>query len=344
MSLSIEYHLTMFIPFSTTGIGSLPHTDAEEACRLVLETFDIPFWPQLPQLSFRESMIPQFSEGMPFVKIDEQRKSIWVERNSSGALTRFYEIYSLDWGSAITEDYAKGLYTFIGLVKNKRHDALKGQITGPLTFTLGLKDREGRPIYFDEELREISLMLLKAKIRWQLEVLEPYADKIVIFIDEPILSALGSTSYLGVEPEEALRLLKETSDAIKLAGGISGVHCCGNADWPLVTGSGTEIVSFDAYGYAETISIYPADFAEFLRGGGYLAWGIVPTTESIREESSDSIKRHFDMTIERLSRSMPADLLLSRILLTPSCGTGSRSMEETLKVFQLLRGLKESLL
>ncbi len=58
----------MFSPFLTTGIGSLPHTDPEEACGLVLATFDIPFWPQLPKLSFRESMIPQFSEGMPFFK------------------------------------------------------------------------------------------------------------------------------------------------------------------------------------------------------------------------------------------------------------------------------------
>jgi methionine synthase II (cobalamin-independent) len=185
-------------------------------------------------------------------------------------------------------------------------------------------------------------MLLKAKIRWQLEVLKPYADKIIIFIDEPVLSALGSTSYLGVEPEEAQRLLKETSDAIKLAGGISGIHCCCNADWPLVIKSGTEIVSFDAYGYAERILIYPADFTEFLKGEGYLAWGIVPTTESIREESSDLIKRRFGITLERLSKVIPAALLLSKIFLTPSCGTGSRSIEETTKVFQLLIKLKEA--
>lgn len=310
----------------------------------MLETFDVPFWPQLPKLSFRESMISQFSEGMPFIKIDEQRKSIWVERDSSGVLIRFYEIYSEDWRSAISEDYARGLHTFIKPIKNKRYKALKGQITGPLTFTLGIKDRGGRPIYFDEELCEISLMLLKAKIRWQLEVLKPYADKIIIFIDEPILSALGSTSYLGVEPEGAQRLLKETADAIKHAGGIPGIHCCGNADWPMVIKCEIDIISFDAYGYIETISIYPAEFTEFLRGGGYLAWGIVPTTELIREENTDSIKRRFYEGLERLSKSIPADLLLSRMLITPSCGTGSRSIEETLKVFHLLVGLKESLL
>lgn len=341
--LTNKVSFSMLKPFTTTGIGSLPHTDAREACRLVLETFDIPFWPQLPQLSFRESMIPQFSEALPFIKIDDERKNIRVERNGSDALTQFYETYSEDWIAPISEDYAKGFHTFIELIRNKKYHSIKGQVTGPLTFTLGLKDQKGRPIYFDEELREISLMLLKAKTKWQLEVLKTYADEVLIFVDEPILSALGSTSYLGVEPQEAMRLLKELSDSIKLAGGISGTHCCGKADWPLVTGSGTTIVSFDAYEYAESISLYPEDFTEFLKADGYLAWGIIPTTEVIREESLDSLKRRFDTTLGRLSKSVPEALLLSRILLTPSCGTGSRSIEETVKVFQLLKALKESL-
>lgn len=333
----------MFAPFTTTGIGSLPHTDPEEACRLVQEIFDIPFWPQLPELSFHESMITQFSEGIPFIKIDEQRETIWIERDRSDALTRFYETCSEVWKVAISENYARGLYTFIKMVKDKHFKSLKGQITGPLTFSLGLKDSEGRPIYFDEELREISLMVLKAKIRWQIEVLKPYAEHIIIFVDEPILSALGSTSYMGVDPKEAQRLLREISDAIKHAGGIPGIHCCGKADWPLVINSYFRIISFDAYEYIETVSIYPAEFTGFLEGGGYLAWGIVPTTDIIREENPDSIKKRFDSSVEKLSNSIPATLLLSQILLTPSCGTGSRSKEETLKVFRLLVELKKLL-
>ncbi|MBM4136025.1 MAG: hypothetical protein FJ241_04250 [Nitrospira sp.] len=332
----------MFKPFTTTGIGSLPHTDPDEACKLVLEKFDIPFWPQLPKLSFHESMIPQFSEGLPFIKNDEQKETLWIERDSSNDLMKFYETYSEDFSSAISDGYAKGLQTFIHLVKDKQVKSLKGQITGPLTFTLGLKDSGGRLVYFDEELREISLMLLKAKMRWQIEILKPYAENIVIFIDEPILSALGSTSYMGVAPEEALRLLRETSDAIKNAGGIPGIHCCGKADWLLVINSGVRIISFDAYDYIETISLYPSEFTDFLRKGGYLAWGVVPTTEAIRDEHSDSIKKKFDISVEKLSKSIPSDLLLTRILLTPSCGMGSRSIEETLKVLKLLKSLKES--
>lgn len=331
----------MIKPFSTTGIGSLPHKDPEEACRIILRTFDIPFWPQLPRISFREWMIPQYSEGLPFVRIDLERETIWLDKNKGDELERFYETYSEESRIAVSEDYAKGLHTFLKIVRTK-FGFLKGHITGPLTFTLGLKDSDGKPVYFDEELREISLMLLKAKVRWQIDVLKQLADNIIIFIDEPILSALGGSVYLGVNTEEATRLIRETSDTIKSLGCLSGIHCCGNADWPSVIKTGIDILNFDAYGYSDTLSIYPSAITEFLKTGGYLAWGIVPTTDSIRDETFDSLKRSLDQKIERLSKFIPSDLILSRIILTPSCGTGSRSTDEATKILQLIIRLKET--
>ncbi|NWF53089.1 MAG: hypothetical protein HXY47_08440 [Nitrospirae bacterium] len=332
----------MFKPFETTGIGSLPHKDPEEACRLIFDTFDIPFWPQLPNLSFHESMIVQFSEDMPSIRIEEKKEKIWVEKERSDELMDFYNKYSEEWVSPISEGYAKGIYTFMRILKDKKTSFLKGQVTGPLTFSLGLKDSDGKPVFFNEELREISLMLLKSKVRWQVEVLKPFAENIIIFIDEPILSALGSTSYIGVNSEETLRLLKEISDAIRYSGAIPGIHCCGNADWQLVIKSRVNIISFDAYGYIDTISLYPLEFTDFLKDGGYLAWGIIPTTDSLKEENVDSLKKRFQEGVKKLSKFIPEDLLLSQIFLTPSCGTGSRSIEETLKIFHLIKIFKRS--
>ena len=60
----------MFQSFNTTGIGSLPHTDPVEACKIILDSVDIPFWPQLPHRSFLESMVPMYSEGFPFIRIE----------------------------------------------------------------------------------------------------------------------------------------------------------------------------------------------------------------------------------------------------------------------------------
>lgn len=329
--------------FSTTGIGSLPHTDPEEAVRVVLRFFDIPFWPQLPMRSFREGMIAQFTEGLPFLKVDPEKGSVGIELNGSNELERFYETYTDETLIPISEQYAKGFYAFLNLIAEKRFSFLKGHVTGPLTFSLGLKDTEGRAIYYNEELREISLMLLKAKIRWQVRALKGHGGGVIIFIDEPILPALGSTGYIGVQRDEALRLLRETSDAIKTAGAISGLHCCGRAEWPLLISAGVKIINFDAYTYADTLSIYPEELRDFMGSGGILAWGIIPTTDAIKEESIESIRRRFSEKIDGLSSLIPQEILLRSIMLTPSCGLGSRTERETLKVFELLRSLKESL-
>lgn len=331
----------MLKPFSITGIGSLPHRDPEEACRLILRTFDIPFWPQLPKLSFLEWMIPQYAEGMPFIRIDQEEELVYIGRNESDELVRFYEACGDGCRIAMSEDYAHGLHAFLRQIRGRRYPVLKGQVTGPLTFTLGMKDADGRLIYFDEELREVALLLLRAKARWQIDQLKQSADDVIVFIDEPILAAIGSSTYLGVSREETRRLLSETASAIREAGGIPGIHCCGSADWPLVIESGVTVLNFDAYAYFDTLAIYHAELRQFLDRGGYLAWGIVPTTDMIADETPGSLSGILNDGLDRLSRNIPADLLRSRSILTPSCGAGSRTVDEATKILQLLMRLKE---
>ncbi|MCX7914125.1 MAG: hypothetical protein N2511_06025, partial [Thermodesulfovibrionales bacterium] len=329
-------------PYSTTGIGSLPHTLTSEACDLIFKSVDIPFWPQLPRLSFKESMIIQFSEGMPFLRINEEEKSVTIIRDSSDELERFYEAYNENTKIAISEDYAKGLHRFLKIIRSRRLNFLKGHITGPITYTLSLKDGSGRYIYFDEELREVAHMLLKAKVRWQLEVFKPCCENVIIFIDEPILSAIGSSSYIGVDSNEILRLLMELVATIKQNGGIAGIHCCGRFDFPLVIKSGVDIISFDAYDYSDLLLIYHAEIKEFLERGNYLAWGIVPTTEIIQHLEEKNIISLLSNAMKILYKEVSPQLVNSQILLTPSCGTASRTVGESIRVFQLLMRLKEA--
>lgn len=332
----------MLISKSTTGIGSLPHQDAREAVNLVLKGFDIPFWPQLPKRSLLEGMVPQFTEGMPQIRIDRDG-SVWAHRDSEEELQRFYESYTDSTLLAISEDYAKGLHEFLREIRKGRYKVIKGQITGPITFTLGIRLRDGNPLYFDEELREIALMVLKAKARWQIEIMKPQTENLLLFIDEPVLSVIGGSAYLAIAPEEVKRLIGELISSISEAGAIPGIHCCGSADWDMVIHSGVRVLSFDAYEHFSSILAGSEAILDFLKKGGYLAWGIVPTTESINKETVDSLTRRFFENMETLSKFVPQGLLKNQILLTPSCGMGSRTLEETHKVIQLLLRLKEEL-
>jgi hypothetical protein len=174
-------------------------------------------------------------------------------------------------------------------------------------------------------------------------MLKQHAEKVIIFIDEPILSALGSSAYLGISADETLRLLKEMVGTIKAEGAMAGIHCCGNADWPLVMRSGADIINFDAYDYLDTIALYHQECTHFLDSGGYFAWGIVPTSDAITSENPDSLRERFQAGIHKLSEHIPLDLIRSNMLITPSCGTGSRTVEEAVKIFQLLMRLKEDI-
>jgi len=333
----------MFQSFNSTGIGSLPHLDATEACNIILDSVDIPFWPQLPHRSFLELMVPQYSEGFPFVKIEGE--DIYIDKADENALSTFYEAIAANAGFPISEDYAAGFYAFINILdkQNLKFNALKGHITGPLTFALSITDKEKRPLYFDEEMRELSLELLKGKVTWQIEILKKYADKVLIFIDEPILSALGSSAYLGVSNEEASRMLREIVKHIKQCGGIAGIHCCGKADWPLVLSSGVDVFNYDAYDFWDTLSIYPEDMKNFINNKGFIACGIVPTTDAIREVNFQGLREQLERGLTSLEDiGIPKDKLRNQILITPSCGTGSLDTENALKAFSLVKELRNS--
>ncbi|MCL4536287.1 MAG: hypothetical protein M1610_01660, partial [Nitrospirae bacterium] len=101
--------------------------------------------------------------------------------------------------------------------------------------------------------------------------------------------------------------------------------------------------NFDAFEYFDTLAIYHEDIRNFLQGGGYLAWGIVPTSDAINSVDDKSINKLMDNHLKKLYEHIPPELVNSQILITPSCGTGSRSIEETIKVFQLIMRLKEAM-
>ncbi len=329
----------MFAPFTTTGIGSLPFRDPEEAAVFSLQACDIPFWPQLPKLSFLELMVAQYSEGLPGVKIDEVKERVFIESVNQDELNRFYERISEDGDFPISREYARGFYAFVAELERteKRFSCLKGQITGPLTFTLSIKMPDGRYLYFDDEMREVATMLLQRKAVWQIRELSRYAERVLIFIDEPILTAIGSSSYLGVEPEEVERLLRETVSAIRNNGAIAGIHSCGRADWGMLMRTGADIINFDAYDYFDNLMIYKEQLKEFFERGAYLAWGIVPTTEAIRDVEASSVKEMILKEFELLSEVISLEEIHKSSLLTPSCGAGSRTVEEARKVFSILK-------
>jgi methionine synthase II (cobalamin-independent) len=319
-----------------TAIGSLPHTDPQEACSLVLTRLpDIPIWPQLPKRSFLENMYVQFSGGFPGVMLEDGSIRVDRSRDLSPQLERLYADYlenSID-RRAMERDYALGLSVFLDAVGSSPRRAVKGHVTGPISFGLTVTDQDQRPLLYDEVLADAAAKHLRLKAAWQEKALSAASPRTIISVDEPYLTSLGS-AFVSVQREQVVTLLEETLAGIS---GLKAIHCCGNTDWSVVLDTSLDILSFDAYNYGETLSLYPSDVARFLERGGVIAWGIVPNNEqALSAESESSLFDRLGETIELLAnKGIDRDMLRSRCLITPSCGLESLSLESASRALEL---------
>ncbi len=57
----------------TTAMAVMPHTDVKQALTAAM-SLDIPFWPQLPNLNYREDMYVQAAEHFPGILLDMEKK------------------------------------------------------------------------------------------------------------------------------------------------------------------------------------------------------------------------------------------------------------------------------
>jgi len=326
-----------------TAIGSMPQTDPKEACSLVAKYLpDLPAWPQLPRRSQRENMYVQFSEGFPGLVLEGDK--VYVDRTADfdSQLEQLYNADSEDKPDdyGISAEYAAGLHAFLAL-KERRPGMVKGQLTGPITWGLCVTDREQRGILYDDLLAEALAKFLRLKAMWQERFLHQISPNTVIFVDEPYLTSLG-TAFVSVPNEQVTTLLEEVFSGIK---GLKGVHCCGSTDWSLLLKSSTDILSFDAYDYADSLSCYPAEVKAFLERGGSIAWGIIPNTEEA--STGESVASLYDRLGEAMApftrEGIPFKQLIAQGLLTPSCTLASMSNEAAVHALELLAELSARL-
>jgi len=344
-----------------TGIGSLPHPEPQDALKLILSAFPtLPFWPQLPRRDFRENMYAQFSEDLVGVKIDLPRESFSavIDDDTLAGVEQFYARYLENDPRlfAVSRDYAAGLYA-LHEQRAALRDAkwIKGQVTGPISFGLKVVDQKLRPLLYDDALRDVLVKHLARKAQWQEQFLSQPCEgsdpstalragssqglPTLIFVDEPSLALIGA-SMVALNRDEVVRDLEEVFSALN---GLKGTHCCGNTDWSLLLETSVNVISFDAYNYAENLALFADHVKRFLDRGGALAWGIVPTVEEqIAAETEDSLVARLDAAIGLLvKKGIDRDLLYERALITPACGLGTLSISAAERAFALTRGVSE---
>ena len=353
------YHSKIEANGLATLIGSLPAANHKEALGWILEsTPKIPLWPQLPAFP-GERMLNQFNEGLPgIVETDEGTYFDITTDTFADEQLAFYEEYLqvsekpetlLNSRFRTSRERATGIYLLAEWAReiNDSLVAVKGQVTGPFTMLTGISDTDKKLGYYNPTFRDIVVKGLAMKASWQVRFLrESYDVPVILFIDEPALAGLGSSSFISVSLDDIAQDLNEMTAAIHAAGGLAGVHVCANTDWNILLTSAIDILSFDAYSFFDKFLTCKKQVHAFLEQGSLIAWGIIPTAEPdvIRQETCESLVLHWEKQMSQLSGgNWDAGTLLRQTIITPSCGTGSLSPDLAKKVLRLTKEVSAAL-
>ena len=155
-----------------TGIGSLPLTCAKSAVRSVAELSpEVPFWPQLPQLSERERAVGQ---GLDLLaNLLEHRSEGYGYQIRSGRIDAAVDLLHRSTGE-LTPSNAAGFGAFEEAMELGRFGsaaAVKGQIEGPITLAAYLFYK-GRPFLSDSALFAAIAFHVSQMICWQVDRLK----------------------------------------------------------------------------------------------------------------------------------------------------------------------------
>ncbi len=332
-------------------IGSVPLDNHRQAAELIFSyTPQVPIWPQLPFYE-EEGMVPQFLPGFPGIDVCDGK--IFINAGSDNfddEFLAFFEDYLMvEEGAAeleksrfaLSPEVARGFFEFLGLAKERKDTlvGLKGQITGPITFCTGVVDQEGRAIFYNEQLRDAAVKMLALKARYQARMMAEVCTPAFVFFDEPGLSGFGSSAFITISKEDISKCFSEVFEAVHEESGLAGVHVCANTEWSLLFDAGVDVISYDAYSFFDKLILYKEHLIPFFARGGILATGIVPTSADLIDGATADglVDLWFAQTAELEAIGISRQAVFDQSFITPSCGTGTVTVDQAVKVLELTR-------
>ncbi|HEY3743565.1 MAG TPA: hypothetical protein VGL53_27155 [Bryobacteraceae bacterium] len=300
-----------------TGVGSLPLTCADSAIQSVAEfSPEIPFWPQLPQRSDHEAVIGQ---GLGILAdLVRPRNERYGYEIIDGRIDAAIEILHRSAGE-LTQNTAAGFGAFEQAAASglfPKAIAVKGQIEGPITLSAYLFYKD-RPFLSDPALFAAVAFHVSQIACWQIDRLKASGLSVLMFIDEPALCLEAVRSTL-VPEDQRLNALASTLADVRTRGAFAGLHCCAARPFGRMCRVKPDILSFDAHEGVELFFADP-DVRDFMRRGGAVAYGMVPTWPSLKALDPVGI---FSRWLAAASLAGDPQEIAQRAMVTATCGLG----------------------
>jgi hypothetical protein len=325
---------------AVTGIGSLPLTSVPSAIQSVAEfSPEVPFWPQLPQLSVSESAIGQGLSCL--VDLIEPRSEGYGYQVKAGQLDAVVDALHGSSG-ALTSQNAAGFGAFENALLSGLFNsavAVKGQIEGPITLSAYLF-HQGRPFLSDSALFAAIAFHVSQMISWQIERLKFAGLPVLLFVDEPALCLEGLAH--DVSEDQRLNALAATLEDARVRGAYAGLHCCAARPFERMCRAKPDILSFDAHA---GLDLFFADWhaLDFVQQGGTVAYGLVPTRTGLNAADAASI---FIRWLKAASLAGDPQKFAQRAMITATCGLGlldASSIDESFSVAHSISKLVRTL-
>ncbi|MBE0558307.1 MAG: hypothetical protein IH628_13830 [Proteobacteria bacterium] len=299
----------------TTGMGILPHKEMARALALAMSV-DIPFWPQLPKMSFFEDMYVQAAENFPGIVVEPE------DRRISFSTEKFYGELEHTLLNLENEDFVRISPQFSATYHRflsqdlSAYVSIRGQLEGPVSFGLNVLDENKKPMIFNDDARFLLFDFMARKANCQLRELKAKNPRAFLFIDEPGLQYLFS-ALSGYTPDMARR---DYEGFFALIEHPWGIHLCGNPDWDFLLHLDIDILSFNAYNCGEIFVKYREGIKRFLDRGGMLGWGLVPAnSDEFRQASPEGLIHHIESLWRELGKAgFDLGQLLSQSILMPA--------------------------
>lgn len=261
---------------STTAMGIMPHRDVEQALELAL-SLDIPFWPQLPKVSLYEDMYVQASQNFPGIAIDFDKGRLSFDTaRFEQELDGYFVKMDVPEAFALTAEYSAVFRKFLSK-ELQGYKAIRGQVIGPVSFGFKVLDENLKPVIYNDEARTILFDFIQKKTNIQYRELKERNPNAFVWLDEPGLGYVFS----GLSGYNEQQAKEDYHNFVEGLEGPKGVHLCAEVNLPYLLELGVEILSFDAYQIGFMPKEYAGSVAEFIRNGGVISWGIVPTESTV---------------------------------------------------------------
>lgn len=291
-----------------TGMGGLPHRDADEAVAFSLRAMEMPSIPSLPRRSPAESAIAQAMMGMQGITIG-QYGSISVHPDQVDPLAPVR--------TDLQHDAYQGFRTFLDAAKG-RQGWVKWQFVGPVTFGMALM-RAGVPM---SEAFESAVRCVRDKVEFLIRTVDRALPgcRQLVFIEEEALVDLMHPGF-PIAPDTAIDLVSGALAAIE-TDAVAGLHVCGMGDIPTQLAAGPGVISLPA----RTEVVENAGYlVRFMERGGFIAWGAVPTNGPILGSAERPWRNLAQVWCELVQRGADPAMLRRQSIITPDCGLESHT-------------------